>query len=362
MFDCDVTDSRGEGVHGPGVIGGAGQGRVLDRADRGLIEPPSVGQLPPGGRAQRRGRVEGRREVLRQRRDALDRRARDRVGEGQARGVQELALEPQLARRARTRGRRPRGGRSPAGARGSGGCARSPGARAAGSGAAAPRSSVKWVTAARGSSVSVDIRVRTRRSRPIGASIVPARAGGRPVDQREVLAGDLARLQRRLERPVHVLGLARRRAARWCPCPAGARSRRGTGPRRPAARPSSAWASVPSRLPARRVHDHAGGLVDDEQVLVLVGDAEGGGRARRRPRGPARRGRPPRRRRSPRRPASRWRLATTAPSTRTAPASIRRCGARPRAQRPGQEGVEPGARGRRAQPAGARGRSERSTT
>ena len=28
------------------------------------------------------------------------------------------------------------------------------------------------------------------------------------------------------------------------------------------------------RVPARRVHDHARGLVDDEQVLVLPGDGE----------------------------------------------------------------------------------------
>ena len=38
----------------------------------------------------------------------------------------------------------------------------------------------KWVRAARGWSVSIEWRVRTRRSRPIGASIVPRRAGGRP--------------------------------------------------------------------------------------------------------------------------------------------------------------------------------------
>ena len=42
------------------------------------------------------------------------------------------------------------------------------------------RSVSKWVTAWCGSSVSVEIRVRTRRSRPSGASIVPRRAGGRP--------------------------------------------------------------------------------------------------------------------------------------------------------------------------------------
>ena len=38
----------------------------------------------------------------------------------------------------------------------------------------------KCVTASRGASVSVDIRVRTRRSRPIGASIVPVGPAGGP--------------------------------------------------------------------------------------------------------------------------------------------------------------------------------------
>ena len=54
-------------------------------------------------------------------------------------------------------------------------------------------------------------------------------------------------------------------------------ARSGSSP--PAARPASAWASVPPRCPRAGMDDDAGGLVDDEQVLVLPGDRErrGGG-------------------------------------------------------------------------------------
>ena len=49
-------------------------------------------------------------------------------------------------------------------------------------------------------------------------------------------------------------------------------ARSGSSP--PATRPASACTSVPGRWPARGVDDDAGGLVDDQQVLVLVGDRE----------------------------------------------------------------------------------------
>ena len=52
------------------------------------------------------------------------------------------------------------------------------------------------------------------------------------------------------------------------------------GPPRRAARRASACASVPAAVPARRVHDDARGLVDDEQVLVLPGDRERASRRR----------------------------------------------------------------------------------
>ena len=90
-------------------------------------------------------------------------------------------------------------------------------------------------------------------------------------------------------------------------------------------------------VPARRVDDDARRLVDDEQVLVLVGDRErrvgavGAGRRRL----AARRPRPARRRRA----RGAWRAA--APSTVTWPPSISRCARRARAGVRGEEDVEP---------------------
>ena len=157
--------------------------------------------------------------------------------------------------------------------------------------AAAPRSSSKCVTAARGSSVSVDMRVRTRRSRPSGASIVPVRAGGRPSTSarysRVISRACSAALQRAVDR----VGLGDDEQAGGVavqpvhdPRPRAVLARR-------AATPSSACASVPGPVPARRVHDDAGGLVDHEQVA----------RPRR---GPRRARRPPSRARRPRRGSS----------------------------------------------------------
>ena len=141
-------------------------------------------------------------------------------------------------------------------------------------------SSAKCVTAPRGWSVSVLTRVRWRRSRPRGASIVPVRAGGRPSTS--------ARYSRTSARRASAS-----RSARWVASsrattssPEVSLSRRCTIPARPAsppaARPASAWLSVPSRCPRGGVHDEAGRLVDDEQVLVLVGDGEGERRRHRR--------------------------------------------------------------------------------
>ena len=42
----------------------------------------------------------------------------------------------------------------------------------------------------------------------------------------------------------------------------------------PPCRPSSALTSVPVEWPGRRMDDQAGGLVDDQQVVVLVDDVE----------------------------------------------------------------------------------------
>ena len=128
----------------------------------------------------------------------------------------------------------------------------------------------KWVRASRGSSVWSDISVRSCRSRPIGASIVPVRAGGRPSTS--------ARYSRRMwrsESSAFSAGGPRQSspppAAPTCHGRDGERCPRATAHRhRRRARPEPEPGSRP--VAACRVHDHAGRLVDDEQVLVLVGD------------------------------------------------------------------------------------------
>ena len=180
---------------------------------------------------------------------------------------------PCLSARARTRGRRPPGW--PIASR----CARiwcvrpvSSVTRSSVSSGSA-RSVSKWVTAWCGSSVSVEIRVRTRRSRPSGASIVPRRAGGRPSTS--------ARYSRVISRArsaaCSAAWVARRApaaAGRTCRGRAGARRPGARGPaRRPRGRRAPARA-CPRALPVPGMDDDARRLVDHEQVLVLVGDPE----------------------------------------------------------------------------------------
>ena len=189
--------------------------------------------------------------------------------------------------------------------------------------AGSARSTSKCVTAVRGSSVSVETRVRTRRSRPSGASIVPAPRGGPALDQREVLAHELAPRELRLERRVDGLATARRRAGPRCRGRAGARSR----PLGILAAGGAARERLGERalaVPARRVDDDARRLVDDDQVLVLPGDREARASAARA--GSGRGGavaappRPPRRR-------ARGASGGATPSTVTRPASISLCAA-----------------------------------
>ena len=162
-----------------------------------------------------------------------------------------------------------RDGRSPAGARGSGGCARCPGAAAAASSAGSARSSVKWVRASRGWSPPTAMRVRTRGSRPIGASIVPrARRRAALAPARGTRARSAARR-------------APRCSSRWASSerattsrPEVSRSSRWTMPgalraRRRRASASEQLGERALAMPARGVHDQAGGLVDHQQVLVL---------------------------------------------------------------------------------------------
>ena len=202
---------------------------------------------------------------------------------------------------------------------------------------ARPRSASR---AARRASVRVDITLAARAvaARAARRSCRCA-ASGRPVDERQVLALDLARADHAAAAPVGVARTSPPPSAPRCRGRAGARSPAAPGPSPPAARPASACASVVPAVAGRRVHDHAGGLVDHQQVLVLEHDLEADVR---------RRGSASRvglgdstTHRSP--AASRWRLGRASPSTVTAPASISRCGRRARAAPPRarQERVEP---------------------
>ena len=256
--------------------------------------------------------------------------------------MQELALEAVAARRARTPGRRATGW--PIASR----CARiwcvrpvSSVTRSSVSSGSA-RSISKCVTACLGSSVSVEIRVRVRRSRPSGASIVPARAGGRPSTSARYSRRDLARPQRGLQRrgaPPRPRATTSSpevsRSRRWTmPGAAGpprrgapgerlrerARAvpaRRGGRPRPPACRPRAG--ARPRRRPERR----AGAL----GARRRRGSASSTHHAR------------------PRRARGAWAAARRRRAPR--PASISRCAAAREPERPARNDVEALARGLR---------------
>ena len=117
--------------------------------------------------------------------------------------------------------------------------------------------------------------VRTRRSRPSGASIVPRPRRRAPLDQREVLPLDLARARSApsaRRRPASVRASTSR--------PDVSRSRRWTTPGRigsspPATRPASAWTSVPCRVArCAGCTTTPGGLSTTSRCVVLVDDRE----------------------------------------------------------------------------------------
>ena len=199
-------------------------------------------------------------QVGRQRRAHVDRHAGDRVVEREPLRVQELALEPVAAPPSRTGGRRTPDDRSPPGGPGSGGCGRCRATPAAAPPAGSRRSISKCVRAARGASVSIDISARSRRSRPIGASIVPVRADGWPSTRAEVLAAHRRARQQRLQRavdlvvlgddeqpgrvavePVHDPGAPRLLAA-------GRDARRAPGRASPSGAPAPGWTTTPAGL------------------------------------------------------------------------------------------------------------------
>jgi hypothetical protein len=177
----------------------------------------------------------------------------------------------------------------------------------------------KWVTAARPWSVRVDTTVRRTRSRPIGASIVPLSAVGRPSTRA------------RYSRVIRCSRIIRRRAlcissdfattsnpevSRSSRCTIPARS--GSGP--PAARPASAAARVGPRWPGAGWITTPGGLSttsrqSSSNTTSKVTSPRGTG-------GPSTSATATE---SP--GASRWFFGRVRPSTVTAPASIRRCAA-----------------------------------
>ena len=130
------------------------------------------------------------------------------------------------------------------------------------------------VTASRGVSVSSEWRVRSVRSRPIGASMRPVRERGPPSTSATYRALDLAPADRVLQRAVRRCrarddeqagGVAVEPVDDARPVGLAPRPRR----RAPAGRGRACRA-----VAGRRMDDEAGGLVDDEQVLVLPGDPE----------------------------------------------------------------------------------------
>ena len=184
---------------------------------------------------------------------------------------------------------------------------------------ASARSVSKCVIAWCGSSVSVEIRVRTRRSRPSGASIVPRRAGGRP--STSATYSRVIRRSRNAACSAACTGSERassEQARRVAVQPVHDARALGIGPARDA--PRERLDERPVGVAVAGMHDDARGLVDHEQVLVLVGDpvrrrrdlGRGRLRAARRPRAPR-----------PRPARGAW--ASGTPSTRTSPASISFC-------------------------------------
>ena len=130
-------------------------------------------------------------------------------------------------------------------------------------------------TASRGRSLRWTSRCGRARSRPIGASIVPLSASGRPVDERQVLAPHLARAQLRLERRVGLLGLRHHQQPRRVAVePVHDAGALGSGP--PAARPASAAPAWPVRAPAPGASTRPAGLSTTSRSLVLVDDLESG--------------------------------------------------------------------------------------
>ncbi len=119
-----------------------------------------------------------------------------------------------------------------------------------------------------------------RADAPVAAQRGVDRAGQRgraPLDERDVLAVDVARLQRRLQRAQHRVALGDdeqpARVAVQAVHDAGAHRIAAGGPA------GERLDERPALVPGGRVHDDPCRLVHDEQVLVLPDDLVRGGRA-----------------------------------------------------------------------------------
>ena len=242
------------------------------------------GPRPPRPDSAGGGFVDHRPQVVRQRRLERHRPAVGRVREHQARGVQERPLEllhgahivgHAAGGRRRTSSRRRSGGRSRSGGRESGACGRSRSRPAAARRRAGARACVTRVTAsaraAPAPTSSADRPDRVRSARRSGARPAPRPTRARCIPFRPRDRGTAApapgarhRSWRPPSRPT-----CRDRAGARCPGRSSPPM-----PLRSSTWWSSALTSVPRRMARRRMHDHPGRLVDDDEVGVLIEDGE----------------------------------------------------------------------------------------
>ena len=276
-----------------------GPSRGRHRADRRATDPATLSRAR--ARSSTAGQVGGqrRRERAAARRSPGGRRpARRRAGTAAA------SVDARRGRR-RSGRRRPPDGRWRRGARGSGGCGRSrAGSRAAPARPGSVEASRDLVArcAPAGRRPTTAIRVGSRRSRPIGASMTPCGALGCAPHQRQVArARPCGRRAASTSAVVGVGGAGHDEQARRAACRGGGRCPGRCGSPTPAIsgkRASSPLTSVPSGCPAPGCTTRPGRLVDHDHVVVVVDDRHLDGRVGR--------GRAPARQLARRRPSSVW--------------------------------------------------------
>ena len=133
----------------------------------------------------------------------------------------------------------------------------------------APRSASRWPR----HPGATTTRRRSPGSRPSGSAIVPRRRTRRALDDGEVLLAIRGPRARLAASPRARPASAPRPPGPRCPCRA-ASDMPGRAPARSRSRHSTRVQQRPRRVLVGGVHDHAGRLVDRQQVLVLVQDVE----------------------------------------------------------------------------------------